>query len=57
MVDDGAPTYGSAPSGLANPDLTWETSEQLDLGIDMRFLNDRLSLLWDTSTRRPMTFS
>ncbi|HOO66342.1 MAG TPA: TonB-dependent receptor [Bacteroidales bacterium] len=44
MVDDGAPTYGSAPSGLANPDLTWETSEQLDLGIDMRFLNDRLSL-------------
>ena len=44
MVDDGAPTYGSAPSGLANPDLKWETSEQLDLGIDMRFLNDRLSL-------------
>jgi TonB-linked SusC/RagA family outer membrane protein len=44
MVDDGAPTYGSAPSGLANPDLTWETSEQLDLGIDMRFLNDRLSI-------------
>ena len=44
MVDDGAPTYGSAPSGLANPDLTWETSEQLDLGIDMRFLDDRLSL-------------
>ena len=44
MVDDGAPSYGSAPSGLANPDLKWETSEQLDLGIDMRFLNDRLSL-------------
>jgi TonB-linked SusC/RagA family outer membrane protein len=44
MVDDGAPTYGSAPSGLANPDLRWETSEQLDFGIDARFLNDRLSV-------------
>jgi TonB-linked SusC/RagA family outer membrane protein len=43
-VDNGAPTYGSAPSGLANPDLKWETSEQLDLGIDARFLNDRLSI-------------
>ncbi len=43
MVDDGAPEYGSAPSGLANPNLKWETSEQLDFGIDMRFLNDRLT--------------
>ena len=46
-VDDGAPTYGSDPSGLANPNLTWETSEQLDLGLEMRFLNDRLSLSAD----------
>jgi len=43
MVDDGAPEYGSAPSGLANPDLKWETSEQLDFGLETRFLNDRLS--------------
>ena len=43
-VDNGAPTYGSAPSGLANPDLKWETSEQLDLGLEMRFFNDRLNL-------------
>jgi len=43
MVDDGAPEYGSAPSGLANPNLKWETSEQLDFGIDMRFLGDRLT--------------
>ncbi|HNW50526.1 MAG TPA: SusC/RagA family TonB-linked outer membrane protein [Prolixibacteraceae bacterium] len=46
-VDNGAPTYGSAPSGLANPDLKWETSEQLDLGLDMRFLNERLSFSAD----------
>ena len=28
---------------MANPDLTWETSEQLDFGIDARFLSNRLS--------------
>ena len=37
-------TTGSMPNGIANPKLTWETSEQLDLGADFRFLNDRLSL-------------
>lgn len=42
-AEDGAPSYGSAPSGLANPKLKWETSEQLDFNVDMRFLNDRLS--------------
>ena len=41
---DGKLTYGSKPTGLANPDLTWETSEQVDLGLDARFLNDRLTL-------------
>ena len=41
---DGHPTYGSKPNGLANPDLKWETSEQLDFGLDARFLNDRLTL-------------
>ena len=41
---DGKLTLGSKPTGLANPDLTWETSEQLDLGIDARFLRDRLSV-------------
>ena len=32
---------------LPNPDVTWETSEQLDLGIDARFLNNRLGLVFD----------
>jgi TonB-linked SusC/RagA family outer membrane protein len=39
-----AATYGSMPNGIANPDLTWEKSQQLDLGLDLRFLNDRLSV-------------
>ena len=29
---------------MSNPDLKWETSEQLDFGIDARFLSDRLTL-------------
>lgn len=42
-----AASYGSMPSGLANPDLTWETFEQVDLGLDMRLFNDRLTLGMD----------
>jgi TonB-linked SusC/RagA family outer membrane protein len=40
-------SYGSMPNGIANPDLTWETSEQIDLGIDLRFLSSRLGLTVD----------
>ena len=34
---------GGSPTGAANPDLTWETAEQIDLGLDARFLDNRLS--------------
>ena len=44
---DGKLSYGSKPTGLANPNLTWETSEQFDLGLDARFLRDRLSFSLD----------
>ena len=40
---DGRPTYGSRPSGLANPDLKWESLEQINAGIEARFLNNRLT--------------
>ncbi|WP_069659539.1 SusC/RagA family TonB-linked outer membrane protein [Arcticibacter eurypsychrophilus] len=33
---------GAAPSNLPNYDLTWETSEQLDLGLDANFFNNQL---------------
>ncbi|MBO6254071.1 MAG: SusC/RagA family protein, partial [Bacteroidaceae bacterium] len=32
---------------LPNSELTWETSEQLDLGFDARFLNNRLGVNFD----------
>lgn len=31
---------GAAPGRTANPDLKWETSEQLNIGFDARFLKD-----------------
>lgn len=43
-------TYGSVPDGskgIPNPDLVWETSEQVDLGLDARLLKGRLSLALD----------
>ena len=43
-VDQIGSEFSSAPSGLANPNLTWETSEQVDLGLDARFFNSRLTL-------------
>lgn len=38
---------GAAPSRLSNEDLTWETSEQLNIGLDARFLNGRLGFTLD----------
>ncbi len=35
---------GYAPSSTGNDELKWETSEQIDLGLDMRFLRDRLAV-------------
>ena len=32
---------------LPNPDIKWETSRQLDLGVDVRMLNERLTLTVD----------
>ncbi len=35
---DNSGKYGFYPTRVANPDLTWETSEQLNIGIDARLL-------------------
>ena len=40
-------TYGSGPTDMPNENLRWETSEQYDLGLDARFLSDRLSVTVD----------
>lgn len=38
---------GTAPSQLANPDLTWETTRQFDLGTEFTILNKRLTVSLD----------
>lgn len=38
---------GTAPSQLANPDLTWETTRQIDLGTEFTVLKNRLSVSLD----------
>jgi TonB-linked SusC/RagA family outer membrane protein len=40
-------TIGSYPPILPNPNVSWETSEQLDIGTDMNFLNSRLQFSFD----------
>lgn len=40
-------SYAYAPTSLGNYKLKWETSEQFDLGIDMRLLKGRLSISGD----------
>ncbi|HAN78657.1 MAG TPA: SusC/RagA family TonB-linked outer membrane protein [Bacteroidales bacterium] len=38
---------GMQPSRIANPSLKWETSEQTNLGLDMGFIQDRITLSLD----------
>ena len=35
------------PTGLPNESIQWETSEQIDLGLDLGFFNNRLNLTID----------
>ncbi|MEM6376879.1 MAG: TonB-dependent receptor [Bacteroidota bacterium] len=48
FFDGDSPTIGIAPSNRqANPNLTWETTTQTDLGIDLGLFNSRLNLAVD----------
>ena len=38
---------GAVGDVLANPDVSWETSQQLDLGVDARFFGSRLGIALD----------
>lgn len=39
---DGDPAFGYAPSNIGNADLRWENSEEVNLGLNMGFLNNRI---------------
>ena len=46
---DTKPVSGTTaiPEKVPNPDVTWETSEQLNLGFDVRMLQSRLGVTFD----------
>ena len=46
-VDEIGSVNGSAPSKLPNPNLKWETSEQIDFGLNARMFNNRLTFDMD----------
>uniref|UniRef100_UPI003216C031 TonB-dependent receptor n=1 Tax=uncultured Draconibacterium sp. TaxID=1573823 RepID=UPI003216C031 len=41
------PVQGYTPTQFVNEDLTWEKTEQLDIGIDLGFLNNQLTFTAD----------
>lgn len=43
---------GSKPSGLANPNVKWEETSQLDLGLDAAFFNGRLTFVADWYSKK-----
>lgn len=45
--DNATMQYGSSPSKIANPNVKWEESEQLDLGFESRFFNNSLTFGFD----------
>lgn len=49
VLDNGNWEYitGYLPSATGNPELKWETAEQTNIGVDARFLKDRLSVSAD----------
>lgn len=68
-VFGGSTAPGQSPSTLANNSLTWETTSELNLGVDYSILDDRISgsidyyrttttdLLWDLSIPNLTGFS
>ncbi|MGZ4026382.1 MAG: SusC/RagA family TonB-linked outer membrane protein [Flavisolibacter sp.] len=45
-------TSGIAASQVGNANLTWETSNKTDVGVDLGFLNDRITLTADYFSNR-----
>lgn len=45
--DKAVVSTGGYPNILPNPDVTWETSDQLNIGFDARFLKNKLTAEFD----------
>jgi TonB-linked SusC/RagA family outer membrane protein len=49
---DGTAAYGFAPQNLANKDLRWERSKELNVGIDFGFFKNRISGTFEMYNRK-----
>lgn len=46
-VFDGSLVNGTATGQVPNPDLKWEEAQKFDVGLDMKVLNDKISIVAD----------
>ncbi|SNR54222.1 TonB-linked outer membrane protein, SusC/RagA family [Lutibacter agarilyticus] len=46
-IFDDALAVGQVPGSIANPDLQWEITTQYNVGLDLAFLNNRISVTAD----------
>lgn len=51
-VFGGAIQSGVGPSQIANPDLKWESTAQTDIGLDLGFFKNRISIVADAYIKR-----
>lgn len=49
---DNVDQVGIAAGALANPEIRWEQQKTLDIGVDMRFLNNKVDITMDYYNRR-----
>ncbi|RRB02869.1 TonB-dependent receptor [Larkinella rosea] len=49
---DGTAAYGFAPANLANKDLKWERSKELNLGLDFGFFKNRIAASLELYNRK-----
>ena len=47
LVFNGVQNQGISQATFPNPNITWETAESIDLGLESRFLKDRLTFEFD----------
>ncbi|MDR2475120.1 MAG: TonB-dependent receptor [Bacteroidales bacterium] len=53
-TEGSVPSVGAFTEYVPNPDLTWETSRQTDIGFDMMLANNRLGINFDWYQKKTM---
>ncbi|GAB3320953.1 TonB-dependent receptor [Larkinella ripae] len=51
-IFNGVNVTGTQPTGVANPDLKWEKSTQVNVGLDLDVLKNKISFVFDAYSKR-----